>query len=255
VTHLLFHEATRTELRERANNTLAILPVGATEQHGPHLAVGTDFLTVEYLAVESAKKIASEISVVVAPTLPYGSSPHHLPFGGTLSLSTETYYRVLVDLLESLVTDGFQQMFILNGHGGNNELIQLAARDVALKHPVRIGAASYWTIARDELQRVNQDPDASLPGHAGIYETSQMLALHPELVKAECPARDTAERFLYSVTPPYRLEVHNFWQSFDGFTDSPARATAEQGRRYLDAVVGAVANALRDFYQHENHAS
>lgn len=247
--HLLFHEATRTELRARAGETLVVLPVGATEQHGPHLAVGTDFLTVEYLARAAAEKIAAKISVVVAPTLPYGSSHHHLPFGGTLSLSTETYYRVLIDLLESLVTDGFRQVFILNGHGGNNELIQLAARDIALKHPVRVGAASYWTIARDALKRVNQDPGASLPGHAGIYETSQMLALHPDLVAEPRPAREGGEKFSYSVTPPYRLEEHGFWQSFDGFTDSPARATAEQGRSYLDAVVEAVANALGEFYK------
>lgn len=246
--HLLFHEATRTELRERANETVVLLPVGATEQHGPHLPVGTDFLTVEYLAREAAKKIATEIPIVVAPTLPFGSSPHHLPFGATLSLGTETYYRVVCDLLESLVTGGFRQMFILNGHGGNHELIQLAARDIALKHPVRIGAGSYWMIAREAIERVNTDEMASLPGHAGIYETSQILALHPDLVQEPRPSRE-GDKFLYSVTPPFRLEAHGFWESFGGFTDSPARASAEQGRKYLDAVVNAVANALIGFYR------
>src|SRR4029078_522914 len=118
-------------------------------------------------------------------------------------------YRVLCELLESLVTDGFCQMFILNGHGGNHELIQLAARDIALKHPVRVGAGSYWVIAREAIERVNADDFASLPGHAGIYETSQILALHPELVREPRPARES-ENFLYSVTPPYRLEEHGF---------------------------------------------
>lgn len=244
---LLFHKATRVELRARAADTLVVLPVGATEQHGPHLAVGTDFLTVEYLARESAKIVAAEIPIVVAPTLPYGSSPHHLPFGATLSLGTETYYRVLCDLLESLVIDGFSQIFILNGHGGNNELIQLAARDVTLKHPARIAAASYWTVAREALERVNADPGASIPGHAGIFETSQMLAIHPDLVAQERPARD-ADRFSFSVTSAVRVKAHGFWESFDGYTDSPARATAEQGRKYLDAVVGVVAAAFRESY-------
>lgn len=248
IPHLLFHEATRTELRERANETLVLLPVGATEQHGPHLPAGTDFLTVEYIAREAAKRIAEKIPIVVAPTLPFGSSPHHLPFGATLSLGTETYYRVLCDLLESLVTDGFRQMFILNGHGGNHELIQLAARDIALKHPGRVGAGSYWVIAREAIERVNADTLASLPGHAGIYETSQILALYPDLVREPRPARE-GDKFPYSVTPPYRLEAHGFWESFDGFTDSPARASAEQGKKYLDAVVGSVAKALVEFYR------
>lgn len=247
MTHLLFHKATRTELRARAAETLVVLPVGATEQHGPHLAVGTDFLTVEYLALRAAEQVAAEIPIVVAPTLPYGASAHHLPFGATLSLGTETYYRVLCDLLESLVIDGFTQIFILNGHGGNNELIQLAARDVALKHPVRIAAASYWTVARDALERVNADPGASVPGHAGIFETSLMLALHPDLVAQERPARD-ADRFSFTVTPAVRVEAHGFWESFDGYTDSPARATAAQGHKYLDAVIESVSNSLREFY-------
>ncbi len=245
--HLLFHEATRTELRERAANTVVVLPVGATEQHGPHLPVGTDFLTVEYLARQAAERVVPEISLVVAPTLPYGSSPHHLPFGGTMSLGTQTYLSVLMDLLESLVISGFKRMFILNGHGGNNEIIQIAARDTALKYDVQVAAASYWVLARAELEAVHSDPEASLPGHSGMFETSQMMALTPDLIQEPRPVREDTRRFQYSVYPAYRVEQHGHWQSFDGFTDSPSRATAEAGKKYLDSVVGAVANALREF--------
>src|SRR6266536_2260558 len=107
---LLFEEHTRTELRALAPDALLVLPVGATEQHGPHL-----------------------------------------PVGGTLSLGTETYYHVLSDLCESLITSGFRRIFILNGHGGNNELIQLVVRDLALKHSAFLAAASYWIVAWDGL--------------------------------------------------------------------------------------------------------
>src|SRR5438034_8081666 len=93
---LLFEELTREELCAAAPDTLAILPVGATEQHGPHLPVGTDRFTVEHIARAAAAEAAGRIPVLVAPTLPFGSSHHHLPFGGTLSLGTETYYHVLV---------------------------------------------------------------------------------------------------------------------------------------------------------------
>ncbi len=74
-------------------------------------------------------------------------------------------------------------------------------------------------------------------------------SLRPLSPMARRPNRDSAERYLYSVTPPYRVEEHGFWETFDGFTDSPARATAEHGQRYLDAVVGAVANAFQEFYR------
>jgi creatinine amidohydrolase len=140
-------------------------------------------------------------------------------------------------------------MFILNGHGGNNELIQLAARDTALKHDVRVAATSYWVLARAELEAVHYDPHASLPGHAGMFETSQMMALTPDLVQEPRPVRKDDTEFLYSVHPPFRIEEHGFWESFDGFTDSPSRATAEAGKRYLEAVVGAVAKAYREFYR------
>src|SRR5262245_33503799 len=129
---LLLEEMTRESLNEIASRALVVLPVGATEQHGPHLPVGTDSFTVEYIAHAASSDAAGSIPVVVAPTLRFGSSHHHIPFGGTLSLSTETYYRVITELTESLILGGFKRLFILNGHGGNNELIQLAARDLAL---------------------------------------------------------------------------------------------------------------------------
>ena len=95
---ILLHELTRKEAGAVAPEALLVLPVGAIEQHGPHLPVGTDYLTVEYLAREAANQAQQEIPILIAPTLPFGSSHHHLSFGGTMSLSTETYYRTLLDL-------------------------------------------------------------------------------------------------------------------------------------------------------------
>jgi creatinine amidohydrolase len=244
----LLQELTRDEARALAPDALLVLPVGATEQHGPHLPVGVDTFAVEHIARAAANEAARHIPVVVAPTLPFGSSHHHLPFGGTLSLSTETYYRVLLDLLESLVTSGFRRVFILNGHGGNNELIQLAARDMALRHPASFGAASYWTVAAPVLAAAQAMPTTEMPGHSGEFETSLMLRLHPGLVRAPRPRRDD----LPTVDPrrplAYRAELHGAWQEIEGYTDSPAWANAEHGARYLDAIVGAVAAAFVEFH-------
>jgi len=245
---LLFAEMTREELRDVASETMVVLPLGATEQHGPHLPTGTDFLTIEHLARAAAGRAAEEISITVTPALPFGSSDHHLIFGATLSLRTETYYGVLTDLLRSLVTDGFRRIFLLNGHGGNHELAQLAARDVALELPARIAAASYWTIAWDALVEQGAHLGCRLPGHAGIFETSMMLSLRPELVAPKRPHRDyrqdTDPRNFHTA---YRHERHNSWKEIDGYSDSPDGGAAERGDRYSEAVVGAVAQAFVEF--------
>lgn len=247
-THLLFAEMTREQLRTLAPNTTLVLPLGAVEQHGPHLPTGTDYFTVEHLARAAADRASSEIAIVVAPALPFGSSDHHLIFGATLSLKTETYYRVLMDLLRSLVTDGFRRIFLLNGHGGNHELAALAARDIALELPARIAAASYWTIAWDALIAAEAHRGCLLPGHAGIFETSMMLALRPELVAAERPHRDDVQdadpRSFHS---PYRHERHGFWKEIDGYSDSPDKGSAERGAVYWEAVIGAVARTFVEF--------
>jgi creatinine amidohydrolase len=247
-TRLLFAEMTREELRAIAADTLVVLPLGATEQHGPHLPAGTDFLTIDHVAREAAAQASAHTSVIVTPPLPFGSSDHHLIFGATLSLGTETYYRVLTDLIRSLATDGFRRIFLLNGHGGNHELAQLAARDIALERPVRVAAGSYWTIAWDALIESQAHLGCRLPGHAGIFETSMMLALRPELVASERPhrdyKRDTDTRSFYS---PYRDERHGSWKEINGYSDSPDGGAEERGLRYQAVVIAAVAKAFVEF--------
>jgi creatinine amidohydrolase len=245
---LLLQELTRTEARKVAADTLIVWPVGAVEQHGPHLPVGTDYLTVEALTRQAAEKASSRIPVLVAPTLPFGSSHHHLPFGGTMSLGTEAYYRIAYELGESLIISGFRKIFIVNGHGGNNELLQLVARDLALKHPASVAAASYWTVAWDALVALDAHKPGRLPGHAGAFETSMILALRPELVQEPRPHRDNVvgsdPRSFYR---PYRAEHHGSWQAIDGYSDSPDRGDATRGQAYFAAVVDSLAAAMIEF--------
>jgi creatinine amidohydrolase len=243
---LLLDELTRENLRALAPETLVVLPVGATEQHGPHLPVGTDHFLVTHVA-RAAAEAAGELPVVVAPTLPFGSSHHHLPFGGTISLSTEAYYRALCDLAETLILSGFRRIFILNGHGGNSELIQLVARDLALKHDARIAAAPYWTIAWESLVAAQAHEGAGLPGHAGRFETALMLAVRPELVREPRPHRDAPEGVSARGSSPYRAELHGSWQRIDGYTDSPDQASVRLGAQLRDLIVRDVAQALVDF--------
>lgn len=246
---ILLHELTREELRNLAPEALLVLPLGATEQHGPHLPAGTDALIVEHVARAAAAEAGNQISILVAPTMPFGSSHHHLPFGATMSLGTETFYRAIYDLGESLVSDGFRRMFILNGHGGNDDLIRLVARDLALKHPVSIATASYWTIAWEALVKAGAHEGAGLPGHAGAFETSLIMALRPDLVREPRPHRDeTPDADSRGLNIPYRSEAHGSWQGINGYSDSPDRATAERGQMCLEGLVSAVAGAFVEFY-------
>jgi creatinine amidohydrolase len=246
----LFAEMNREQIRAAAADSLVVLPIGATEQHGPHLATGMDYFTVESVAREAAAIASAQIPIVVAPALPFGSSHHHFVFGGTLSLSTETYYRVLYELVESLVTDGFTQIFLLNGHGGNHEIAQLAVRDIVLKHAVHAAAGSYWVVAWDALVGAGAHEGRGLPGHAGDFETSVMLSLRPELVADDRPHRDPSGGTDPSgKQSPFRDERHGWWKGIGGFTDSPAQADAKRGAIYRDVIAKAVAKAWVDYYE------
>jgi creatinine amidohydrolase len=247
---VLFHELTREEARAQVPHALVVLPVGSTEQHGPHLPVITDTISVEYIARAAAAEAAKTVPVLVAPTLPFGSSDHHLPFGGTMSIRTDTYYRVLCELLESLITGGARRLFILNGHGGNHEIAQLAARDIALKHPVNAAAGSYWFVAWNAMIGIKAHTVGNFPGHAGAFETSQVMAIRPDLVRTPLPHRDEpAPVEAPEAGRPYRGEVHGWWQSINGFTDSPDRATAALGQAFLDTAARAVASAFVEFHK------
>ncbi len=248
----LFHEMTRAQLKALAPSALAVIPIGATEQHGPHLPVGTDFLCAERIARAAAEQVAAAIPIVVTPTLPFGSSHHHLPFGGTMSLPTQVYYSVLMELGQSLIVDGFQRLFFVNGHGGNHELAQLAARDLSLQHPVHAAAASYWVNAWSELAAAGAGQLGRFPGHASAFETSLILAGWPNLVQTDgLPHRDNAG--IRPVPPSfesaYRAELHGSWQVIDGYSGSPDLANAELGHTFLAVATERMAESFVRFWQ------
>ena len=250
MTMLEWADATRDELAAALPGGVVVIPTGATEQHGHHLATGHDSLTVTAIARRAGERVADDATIILAPTLVFGSSAHHLPLGGTLSLSTETYRRVVSDLVHSVIAAGGRRIMLLNGHGGNRELNELAARDEALAapahDPVAIAAASYWEIARAALDADPVWGSIRRPGHAGQFETATMLALQPERMRQPPPARDTDPSRMPGIAG-VRIERSGAWPSFDGFTDFPDRATAEDGARALEIVVRAVAEALAAF--------
>lgn len=165
------------ELRDVASrkNSLAILPVGATEQHGPHLPLGTDTIMVEWICEQAATGLEG---VAVAPVIPFGESDNHRAFPGTISLSLHTLKSVVCEVGCSLFKAGFDGVFIVNGHGGNTQTIAAAALE--LREMTRcVVAQVMWTAMVEDGWSVMESP---IVWHADEAETSQMLAIAPHLV-------------------------------------------------------------------------
>jgi creatinine amidohydrolase len=245
---VIWNEMTRSELGSLLRGGIVVLPTGATEQHGPHLPTGHDTFMVGAIARQAGTLAATrtETPIILAPTVPFGSSDHHLPFGATLSLRTETYRAVVQDLVRSMIAGGARRVMLLNGHGGNTEVNELVARDLALRHDVTIAAAPYWEIAAEALAALPACEGLRLPGHAGAFETATMLALRHDLVRTPLPTRESDPSTAGTVAG-LRIERAGAWQAFDGYTDSPADATAGFGSEALEAVIGAVTGALLAF--------
>jgi creatinine amidohydrolase len=237
-----------------------VLPIGATEQHGPHLPVGVDAMIAEHIAVAAAERVSSaQRPVIVAPVLSFGSSHHHLPRPGTLSMTSPTLAAVLVDLLRSAAVTGYRRMFVLNGHGGNEDIARQAIRDVALAEDVTTGCAGYWSLAWDAvIAAAERHGVAPVPGHAGSFETSIVLSLWPELV-ADRPSRP-GRPGRHPVVPGHPLaglvvEKHHWVERIGWFTDDPSAASAEAGRAMLDVLVEGCAQALSRFIDDDAHTS
>ena len=245
----LFEELNRVDL-EKKHDCLVIIPVGAIEQHGPHLATGTDFIIVNEVTRAAVSVIAKDHNVIQIPALPFGFSHHHLQFGATVSLRPETLQLVLLDICKSLLESGFKNLFILNGHGGNNEVISIVAREFAIANDLRVGASSYWVMAWDELVAEGAHETNRLPGHAGAFETSILKYLRPNLVNEPLPER--AGEFSSNPASFYgsfMAEDPRNWRRIDGYSDSPSKSSSADGERWFRATVNGVTRALLEFME------
>lgn len=174
---LVLQEMTWGDVQEYLKTCdMAIIPLGSTEQHGPHLPLGTDF----FEACEIVKLISARTSVIMTPVLLAGYSIYHCGFPGTLSLKPETMEVVLFETVEMLIRYGFRRFMFFNYHGGNS----LVARNVIHKINHNTEATAINIGIDASFQDFGEEP-APFDHHAGVGETSIMLYLKPELVKME----------------------------------------------------------------------
>ena len=204
--------------------------------------------------VESVARAAAGVAVgegvaplVLAPALAYGRSDHHFGLPGTLSLRSETLAAVLRDLVRSLPESGLERLFVLNGHGGNDAAMRTALADAADAYPVTVGGASYWTIAWDALREAGADELGPVPGHAGGFETSLVLALAEELVHLDLRAGPEPRAAADDPVSRGVFARRGTMLETGGTSDDARHADAEAGRRLFGVIVERVAAAIVDF--------
>lgn len=244
MTSVLWLDLTAEELRARAaQDAIVVLPVASVEQHGPHLPVGVDTVLCSGVCKAAAER-ASDVEVVVAPTLWCGMAEHHMAFGGTFTFDIPTYRAVLLCLLKSIERHGFHRVLIVNGHGGNIAALTAFLPDFARETRLRVEATTYFLLAQEELGPLLEDQQGVQ--HACEVETSLMMVLAPGSVREP----RLAEAFGARDGLPGRPNVSRH-RSFRDMTETGVvgdarRASAEKGQACLDACAQALAGLLRE---------
>lgn len=247
----IWNEMTRGEIEELKHG-LVVIPIGAIEQHGYHLPVETDNAIGGKIAMESVKKASTSIPIILGPTIPFGHSHHHYVYAGAISLSIPTLRIVIKEVVESVMKSGFNKIFILNSHGGNDEIIRLVAKELNYEHPLNIGAASYWELAKAEITAFRAGHQVYEFGHAGQFETSLMMAIKPDLVKMENLSQEKKERKAVELTlePFVKLKASsNIWKEIDGYSDEPGKARREFGESLIDVISDKLGRDFINFYK------
>ncbi|QOL82485.1 creatininase family protein [Pseudooceanicola spongiae] len=231
-----------------ARAAVALLPVGATEQHGPHLPLSTDSVLGEGVAL-AAGPLVTRADVYLLPTITYAKSDEHLSYPGTLTLSSETLLATLVEIGRSVARAGIRRLVLLNAHGGNVPVLQIAARRLRLEEDMLCVTAGWMAMGFPPGLVSEQERAEGI--HGGFVETSAMLHLAPALVDmtaaqdfTPASASVAAENDILRMLGP----VGFGWVSEDlhpaGVAGNAAAATPEAGRALIDHAATRYATLL-----------
>ena len=241
-----------------AAQTIAVLPVAATEQHGPHLPLCVDTALVDGVVAAALPKLAPELKVLFLPTQAVGLSPEHAAFPGTLTLKSETILRLWTDIGESVAAAGIKKLLIFNSHGGQVSVMDLVARDLRARLGLLVYSASWFNLPLVDAkgQDVNTlfGADEHRFGiHGGDIETSMMLALKPGLVdmtKAADFSSSARERASHFDILGNGRSAKLGWQMQDynpaGAVGNASAASAVKGRAVLEAAGLGLARLLAE---------
>ncbi|WP_254821157.1 creatininase family protein [Haloglomus halophilum] len=233
-----------TDARD-AETDLALVPVGSTEQHGPHAPLGVDHMTAEAIAEEAAERYAAEHDdePVVAPAIPVGVAEEHRAFDGTLWVTEDTFRSYVADICRSLAHHGFDRVVVVNGHGGNTGALREVCGRLTRDGDCYAVPFTWFDVVAPEFEL----------GHGGPTETSLMLHLAPDLVREERYA-EAAEGAGHEFG--VFVDGTNLAYDFDEFSESgnladPTPATAAEGERLLASSADACVRVLAAIEERE----
>jgi creatinine amidohydrolase len=228
--------------------SIFIQPLGAIEQHGPHLPLSTDSVVATAVAEAAVDQYGDEVDAWLLPTLEYTKSNEHAWSPGTIWLSVTTLLAVLDDIARCVATTPAKRLVFLNGHGGNSALANVANREIRLKHGLMTFLA-HPGVPPDQ-GGVSPASELGMGVHGGTDETSIMLHLAPELVRMELAERRVPEKIALNQYVRFGGRVSFGWLSNDFFPDGyigdPTPATAELGATLFQGAVRGFGEALRE---------
>lgn len=241
-----------------AARTIAVLPVAATEQHGPHLPLSVDTVLVEGVIAAALPHLPPDLSILFLPTQSVGLSPEHTRFAGTLTFSNETILRVWTEIAECVAAAGIRKLVLFNAHGGNVSVMDMVARDLRERLDMLVYSVSWFNLPLIDAQ--GNDVNALfVPAehrfgiHGGDIETSMMLALgpaHVDMGQARDFASSAQARAGQFAILGNGKSAKFAWQTQDynpaGAVGNAANATADKGHAVVDAAGRALAQLLAE---------
>ena len=210
-----------------------VMALGATEQHGLHMPLATDALLGDHLA----RRLAERLDALIAPTLRVGCSEHHVGFAGTISVAQETYHALVCDLVRSLLRGGFRRIVLLPSHGGNFGPLAAALERLDAGERAHVVALTDLGVLFEVARLGEREYGVPLGEgglHAGEWETSLMLAIHPELVRMESAEPGFTGDIEQAVGSMFAGGVASI--SENGTIGDPSRSSAAHGERYWAAI-------------------
>ncbi len=247
-----YEEFTWPEIREAvAQNRVAVLPVGTIEQHGPHLPLVTDVLTATEISRRAVEQIPYE--AVLLPSVHYAFNEHHLDFPGTIAVEGPTFINYVTDIGRSLAHHGFRKILLVNGHGSNVPFLDVAARNITNRTAAICAMVPWWSLIPKELFAELRESD--YPGgmaHGCELETSVLLYLRGDLVQMDNAQSDfpsqRSEFFFWDLQAPSPVFFQEFFSRYSrsGTLGDPTKASAEKGRRFVEAVVERLIRLIRE---------
>jgi creatinine amidohydrolase len=228
---------------------VVVLPVASVEQHGPHLPLFTDSLIVQEVLDRSLALLPADFQVWTLPLLCYGKSTEHTAFAGTVTLTSETFIQVLKEIAASVARSGFSRLAIVNGHGGNTEIIDFVIRDIREQTGMLVFALHVFLRVATPTAGLTE-AEKTYGIHAGDVETSILLRCHPELVRRELAPSSLPVHLTTFKHPPFMGPLTFAWLtpdiSRDGVLGDATLANSDKGERFLADAAEQVAGLLGD---------